>query len=348
MGERPLLARLATDVLARERDIETTPSEARERQAIEAMEKAIVRAHERRRVRTWIVGAVGVAAAAAAVFVAFHSKSAPIVVAPPVPPAVEIALEGNATKSGEHVITNDGRAVYAFATGTRVRVEPHGDVDLGIVPDKQELSLRAGSLHADVAKLGLGQRFLVTTIDAEVEVRGTSFTVAVADHATCGTLTSVSVTEGTVWVRFHGSETVLPAGSNWPPQCTAQTDPPPAPVSVAIATQQTTQQAPIAIARPTAAATTPAPVASTETSYLAEQTRIFEEAREAKRRGDIAGALAGFDRVTDGRLAESAAAEKMRALSGSHDPRARSAAETYLARYPNGFAAAEARAILRP
>jgi hypothetical protein len=81
---------------------------------------------------------------------------------------------------------------------------------------------------------------------------------------------------------------------------------------------------------------------------LAQQNRIFEDAVQAKRRGDVEGALAGFERLPDGPLAESAAAERFRVLAGAKDSRAPAAARDYLARFPNGFARAEAHAILSP
>jgi hypothetical protein len=338
-----MLARLATDVLARERVSETEVSADREQRAIGAMEHAIVNARQRRRMRVVGAGIVVAAAAAAAFFALRPSAPAPVAtITPPAP--FEISVTGNAAQTGDRVVTHDGRAVYALSTGTRVSVEPNGDVDLGITPSAQRFTLRSGSLHADVAKLVTGQRFLVTTADAEIEVRGTSFTVAVSDHPTCGTLTSVAVTEGTVWVRFHGTESVLVAGASWPPPCTAALPVTPAttqkPASVAIA-PAVTHAAP-------SPSLSPAPSPAMETSFLGEQNRIFEDAIAAKRRGDVAGALAGFDRLTDGPLAESAAAERMRLLAGAHDARARAAAEQYLSRYPNGFAAGEARAITSP
>jgi hypothetical protein len=118
-------------------------------------------------------------------------------------------------------------------------------------------------------------------------------------------VTSVAVSEGTVWVRFHGAESVLSAGGAWPPPCTATLAPALLPKPV-----QTVLPAPTLA--PTAAAT----------SSLPEQNRIFEDAIAAERRGDVAAALSGFERVTEGPLAESAAKERMRLLAAGRDARA--------------------------
>jgi outer membrane protein assembly factor BamD (BamD/ComL family) len=70
----------------------------------------------------------------------------------------------------------------------------------------------------------------------------------------------------------------------------------------------------------------------------------------AKRRGDVAAALASLDRVAAvhprGPLVESAAVERMRLYATTDRGRASEAARTYLARYPNGYARDEARALL--
>jgi hypothetical protein len=68
-----------------------------------------------------------------------------------------------------------------------------------------------------------------------------------------------------------------------------------------------------------------------------------------KRRGDVAGSLAALDGLIAayprGTLAESAQVEKMRVLASADRRRAADAARAYLARYPNGYARDEARAL---
>jgi outer membrane protein assembly factor BamD (BamD/ComL family) len=77
---------------------------------------------------------------------------------------------------------------------------------------------------------------------------------------------------------------------------------------------------------------------------------MFARAVADKRRGQNAQAIADFDRFMakypGSPLAESATVERMRLLRSSDHARALSAAKQYLARYPAGFARAEAEAIV--
>jgi TolA-binding protein len=76
-----------------------------------------------------------------------------------------------------------------------------------------------GKIAVQVATLEAGERFLVKTADAEVEVRGTKFDVG-ADQ---GRLASVDVHEGRVEIRLIGQQVIiLSAGESWPPVKTAQ------------------------------------------------------------------------------------------------------------------------------
>ena len=78
-----------------------------------------------------------------------------------------------------------------------------------------------GRVGIQVAKLEAGERFRAITSDAEVEVRGTQFTVA----AVQGHVASVAVTEGRVEIRYHGEQSIfLAAGDTWSPPQTVQRD----------------------------------------------------------------------------------------------------------------------------
>jgi hypothetical protein len=190
--------------------------------------------------------------------------------------------------------------------------------------------LRGGSVRFEVAKLATDDRFVVRTVDSEVEVRGTVFTVSLASpEPGCGsTPTRVSVTEGKVVVRHDGATTTLLPGDSWP-KCA-----PPTP-SVAATTSAL------------APAVSPSHAAKTPASDLASQNDLFAEGIAKKRNGDREGAIASFDRLLSkwpgSPLAENAAAERMRLANGA---RAVTYAKAYLARFPNGFAAKEAHAIL--
>ena len=239
--------------------------------------------------------------------------------------------EGRAIAAGSRVVTAPtGRLLLAFSTGTSALLEEGSDVTMDSMSASQQIRLDSGSLDLHVARQGPEQHFVVRTRDAEVEVRGTQFRVAVAPaDPTCGggTTTRVAVSEGVVVVRHAGSEARVGAGEQWPAGCGA------APTA--------TIAGPVVIRA--------APGRSTA-STLGEQNDLFAQAIAAKRRGDAGSAIAGFDRFLarypGSPLAESATVERMRLLRSSESPRAPGAAKAYLARYPNGFAHSEAVALM--
>lgn len=80
------------------------------------------------------------------------------------------------------------------------------------------VALREGTLDLAVRKLTPGERFVVATDDAEVEVRGTVFEV----EAHAGRIARVQVSEGNVEVRHQGTRSVVSAGGAWhPPEAMA-------------------------------------------------------------------------------------------------------------------------------
>jgi ferric-dicitrate binding protein FerR (iron transport regulator) len=168
--------------------------------------------------------------------------------------------------------------------------------------------------------LGPGRRFLITTPDAEVEVKGTRFEVAVGpEPSTCAphVRTRVTVQEGLVAVRFRAGEVQLAAGATWPacgPEKAASSDEPAA-VSPAPARQAKTGVPRAAVAMPPVA---PRPAPATPASTLAEQNDLFAAALAASRRGDTAEALDWLDRLLarypNGQLVDSARAERRRLL----------------------------------
>jgi len=89
------------------------------------------------------------------------------------------------------------------------------------------------------------------------------------------------------------------------------------------------------------------PVAAKKSSDLAAQNDLFTLGLEKKKSGDLGGARAAFDRYLalypGGALAESATVEKMRLSGGAAQ---KTVASHYLARWPKGFARAEAQGIL--
>jgi hypothetical protein len=202
-----------------------------------------------------------------------------------------------------------GHLLLALDTGTRLRVGASSRVRLTALGAIQRFDVESGTLEAEVAKVPLGGRFIVATGDAEVEVKGTRFEVAVVPTpSTCAPFarTQVTVQEGVVVVRFAGGEVRLPAGSVWP-VCA-----PPPPV------QSNRPRHPHAPA-PTAdraGPTAPPPDPST----LAEQNDLFAAALAARRRGEVDEAIHWLDRLIarypKGQLIDSARAERQRLIEG--------------------------------
>lgn len=262
----------------------------------------------------------------------------------------------------EVVTAGEGPLIVALGSGTKLDVEPGSEL---VLPDEsatQIVALHKGAVTFDVAKLGPGERFLVRTTDAEVEVRGTRFRVAQAQAVACGALTNVTVTHGQVVVREGGIEHAIHAGDGWKRDCPSgprESASPSSPRGQATAASSTapmgvspsgraaapTSTAPMAMAP--SATTQPPP---TSTSDLAMQNALFADAMASKRRGDREAAVASLDTLVERHpqspLREAAEAERMKLLAALRSERAPAAARAYLARYPKGFAAAEATSIL--
>jgi ferric-dicitrate binding protein FerR (iron transport regulator) len=264
---------------------------------------------------------------------------------------------GAALAHGSHLVArHGGHAILAFATGTRLTVDDGGDVAVDDAA-AQIFSLSAGSVRADVAKLSPGQRFVVRTPDAEVEAHGTSFRVALAPSAAAcgdGTVTRVVVYEGVVVVRRGAIESRVASGEEWPRGCVAPltANAPSSPianapaVAVAAESDDKPNAAPPSARTPDNEASGPG---GSSGSSLAKQNDLFAQAVAQKRAGRAASAVATFDRLLatypSSPLAEAALAERMKLLASIDRGRGESAAKQYLARYPSGFARADAEAI---
>lgn len=267
--------------------------------------------------------------------------------------------DGSNVDFGDHVRLDDGTRLVAshggevsvaFATGTELTLADRGALALVATGKTQAFRLEGGSLSAHVAKLGAGERFLVRTIDAEVEVRGTRFDVSLGAPRACagGATTRVHVTEGAVVVRAGGSETHLTPGETWP-SC----EDPVAPSPLATALPQRPEPAAAPSAPHASATVAAASASSSHESSLAQENELYQRALAAKRAGDASGAVASFERLLVDHprspLAHGAAIERMRLLAKGgpkERSRARAAARDYLARFPSGDAREEARLIV--
>jgi ferric-dicitrate binding protein FerR (iron transport regulator) len=336
------------------------PSDDARDRAIEAIDRAMARGVRTRRVAAWVAAGVAAAAAVALVFTEVRraggsSRTAATEAEPAAPRASPdpedpivaypfgsgASLWINGTRAplpeGGHLIAGsrvqtppNGRASLAFATGTSAMLGEGADMTVDEDGPTQVLRLDAGAVELHVAKVSVGRRFLVATPDAQVEVRGTRFNVAIAPvDSSCNeeAVTHLTVSEGVVVVRHGGVERRVVAGEQWPGGC--------------IPTIEISAPMPAAPAAPW-----PQPVVSS----LGEQNDLFAEGIVAKHGRDPQAALSIFDRFLTtypaSPLAQSAAVERMRLLRTTSSPRAPAAARQYLARYPNGFARAEAEAIV--
>jgi FecR protein len=254
------------------------------------------------------------------------------------------------------------------ASGTALTLEKGSEVTVSEASATQRFALRSGGIRAHVAHLLAGQRFIVDTGDAEVEVHGTTFRVAVvgSDPACgAGTHTRVSVSEGIVTVRSASGEARVPAGTEWPTGCelaaaeprramrparhieprmapsgAVETD---VPASAALASSG-------ALRTPAAPETvTPALRPTERPSQLGAQNDLFAAAVRARQEGRTDDAIATYTRLIEGYpqgpLVESAMAQRMKVLAGVDPMKAASAAAAYLARFPAGFARADAERI---
>jgi len=305
--------------------------------AIAAIEHALRTRARRRWQRRWVLPSVAVAAAAAAaglvLVIGSHragpsrAGSGPVVSRP----------------SGDDLLGPgaelQGPGSFEIAPGTRLRLDDRAGARVLEAGASHRFRLRAGAMHAEVAKLTSGQRFVVETPDAEVEVKGTRFDVTIGPRAApCApaTQTTVTVEEGIVAVRFAGHEVRLGPGQSWP-------DCRPAAVGTALAASSParglvqraaargtairaavgTEGRPRAGARPASGAEGPAPSGA---STLAEQNDLMAAALSARQRGNVAEALRWLDRLLDrfpaGQLAGSARAERRRLVDGGPPARA--------------------------
>jgi len=337
----PRYARLAAKVLERgaaEDEAGTATTLPDRTASVAAIERAL-RARGRRRLVPWL--GWGMAAAAAAVLLSFgwrvvrntdpatagavarSDKPAETKLAVAVadvsgaaietPDGARLATRGDRIAAGASVrVPGAGHLLLALDTGTRLRIGASSRVRLTALGATQRFDVESGTLEADVAKVPIGGRFIVATGDAEVEVKGTRFEVAVVPAASaCAPFarTQVMVQEGVVVVRFARGEVRLAAGSVWP-AC-------PPSVPAVHGSPSRTRQSHAAAPVPDGAR---APARRADPSTLAEQNDLFAAALAARRRGDLGEAIHWLDRLIarypTGQMIDSARAERQRLIEG--------------------------------
>jgi hypothetical protein len=256
-----------------------------------------------------------------------------------------------------------GEVRVGTPAGTQLTLEPRADLTVTEASATQRFALHAGAVRARVERLFAGERFVIDTPDAEVEVHGTAFRVAVVEadpRCGAGTRTRVSVSEGIVTVRAGGAESRVTPGREWPTGC-GESDAPASSIAAYVPRRPSasasgarrearhpSEAAPVAVEPPAPVAPTPA-AKVIEASDLVAQNDLFEAAVRAKKQGQAAVAVRLFTKLVvehpAGPLVESASVQRMRLLGTLDAAEAARAARDYLARFPGGFARADAEKL---
>jgi hypothetical protein len=376
----PRYARIAARLLAEEPLLSVELSDSKRAQAIDVIAQALVAKTRRRARRVWISGVASVAAAGllgyagirqfAGLGPAPSTQAVSAVVRPTGSGSAILDQAGkqallsplNLQQGGRLVAGGTGGASVRLSTGTELAVEHDTNLEFENAGPVERFFLSQGVLQAKVAKLRDGQRFVVRTPDAEVEVRGTAFRVSIVEpDANCanGTRTRVSVTEGIVEVRGAGASTYIHPGETWPAGCTLSaavaTDSARS-ATTALALQPTPPKSDhvgsVASIAPEQQALAPAQRPIKEASSIAQQNELFAEANAARQQGDSSRAVSYFEqliaRYPSSPLAEGAAVQRMILLAGMNPAAGRSAARQYLVRYPQGYAKNDAEKLAQP
>ena len=257
----------------------------------------------------------------------------------------------------------NGGAQLQLSTGTRLELGVRTSLTLQSQDALQRFSLALGGVDARVAKLAPGDRFVIDTPDAQVEVRGTAFHLEVlpsADACDEGSRTRLVVTEGVVEVRSSRTLARIGVGQHWPLDCLLAVEGAPSDAGGAVNVGASPRRAPVATGAEAAVATgaeaaaparparTGRPLRSPE-SLIGEQNALFQRGVRAQHEGRRTEALGAYAdliaRFPSSPLAENAAVARIR-LSVDSDPgQARREARSYLERYPRGFARPEAERV---
>jgi hypothetical protein len=328
---------------------------------------------------------VGVAAVAALASLGFAGVARLRSPAPPVASAAcsgecegsnpLVGRSGSVTYSpGSHLISTDAPLGVTFGALARMQLEPKSELVYRQAQGTRRFQLLYGSVRVQVEKLAKDQRFIVETPNAEVEVRGTAFEVALLSTPACEQSTRVRVSEGTVQVRGNGALQLVRAGESHEVGCAEREPSPasaplpapapaptPAPASAPIPSPvaRVSRSLPASHTAPEApASAAAAPTASAgaregaPASKLAVQNDLYARALAARNSGNPELALALhaqiLARFPSGPLAESAMIERIRLLASRDRGRAAQEAHLYLRRFPSGFAREEAEAVARP
>jgi len=238
------------------------------------------------------------------------------------------------------------KSVLRIAAATKLTVPQATNVE-------ERYRLALGRVDVSVDKDSrLLRSVVVETPNAEVVVHGTVFAVGVSrtDH----TVTDVSVTRGSVWVLANGVQVaVLGPGQHW----SSDAQPLAAPVPTIAGIAASASAAAVASVAPhveehaaaEGAHVSPREraIAEAKASALAEESRLFQDAIDARNRGDDARAVELFSHLIQRYPSyEEAEVQLFRAEKRlGRTATAAAEARRYLALHPQGFAHEEARAL---
>jgi hypothetical protein len=246
-----------------------------------------------------------------------------IVMAPPLHVELPTSNERTAT-----VLVPDSGATFAR--------EERGSVD--------SVALADGGVTFRVRHLADGERFIVRTDDATIEVRGTIFRVE-AEH---GRIRRVSVSEGRVEVAFEHADVFVGAGESWTPPFVADADPAAKSHSeLPRSVTPTTSAAPASSAAPPVSSSSPASPSVSPSASAATHNEALARAEAALARGDDAAAVKDLLPVasTPSPDEDSAFLLVVALERAGRHAEAGEAARRYLKLFPNGFRRAEAQVI---
>lgn len=261
------------------------------------------------------------------------------------------------------VAPSDGEVQLGTAAGTVMTMEKAATLTVTEAAAIQRFALHTGAVRVHVAPVLSGERFVINTAEAEIEVFGTSFRVAVVPaDADCAypRRTRVSVSEGVVAVRSGTADVRLTPGSSWLSVCRATDRTAMAAPAARKGEQRSSRHGAGGRAAQGPSASGPAVAANEDQgaeapaalppSVLAAQNNLFAAALRARNDGRNQDAVALFGRLLTefprGPLTESASVQRMKALAIIDPAAAARAAAEYLRRFPAGFASSDARALL--
>ena len=363
-----MLRRMGSQVLPVE-----TPErdEQRRQQVVAALSRSIRETADRKRraLRTRFIWSLGIAASLAlGLGIAAHARQRSADAAAVFSTVAEVTGAVVVTESGESRVLAKG-SDFALRTQGEIETAPEAQAEIRsrkstvhlapatklTVPRSTALEeryrLAVGRVDVSVDKSSpLTRSVVVETPNAEVVVHGTVFTVGVASRA-ARPVTDVSVTRGSVWVLQHGVQVaLLGAGQHWSSDAEPASAPPVPAASVPVPVSPVATVDDPALPRHAQARAVPRAAAAevrakAKASGLAEQSRMFQEAIDARNRGDDVRAAELFARL----LArypnyEEAHVQLFRAQKRLGRMTLASAeARRYLAQHPQGFAHGEAR-----